>query len=69
MERYGRSFEFGLASRFYLFNKPLLSTLKMGPMGLSLFTRGRMSLIPTKIRQVDQLQAIIAKAREIGGAS
>jgi len=67
VEKYGRSFEFGLASRFYLFNKPL-AMLKMGPMGLSLFTHGRMSLIPTKIRQVDQLQAIIAKAREIGGA-
>ncbi len=23
VEKYGRSFEFGLASRFYLFNKPL----------------------------------------------
>ena len=69
VEKYGRSFEFGLASRFYLFNKPILSMLKMGPMGLSLFTHGRMSLIPTKIRQLEQLQAIIAKAREIGGAS
>lgn len=68
LEKYGRSFEFGLASRFYLFNKPL-AMLKMGPLGLSLFTRGRMSLIPTKIRQLDQLQAIIKKAKELGGAS
>ena len=43
VEKYGRSFEFGLASRYYLFNKPL-SMLKMGPMGLSMFTRGRMAL-------------------------
>lgn len=69
VEKYGRSFEFGLASRFYLFNKPILSTLKMGPLGLSLFTRGRMSLVPTRIRQVEQLQAIIQKARQIGGAA
>ena len=68
VERYGRSFELGLASRYYLFNKPL-AMLRMGPMGLSMFTRGRMSLIPTRIRQVEQLQAIIQKAREIGGAS
>jgi heterodisulfide reductase subunit C len=68
LDKYGRSFEFGLASRFYLFNKPL-SMLKMGPLGLSMFTRGRMSLIPTKIRQIDQLRAIINKARELGAAS
>jgi heterodisulfide reductase subunit C len=68
LEKYGRSFELGLASRFYLFNKPL-AMLKMGPLGLSMFTRGRMALIPTKIRQLDQLHAIIAKAKELGGAS
>lgn len=68
LDRFGRSFEFGLASRYYLFYKPM-SLLKMGPLGLSMFTRGRMALIPTTIRQVDQLQAIINKAREIGGAS
>ncbi|MBN2474426.1 MAG: 4Fe-4S dicluster domain-containing protein [Pirellulales bacterium] len=66
LDKYGRSFEFGLASRYYLFNKPL-SMLKMGPLGLSMFTKGRMSLIPTKIRQLGQLQAIIKKAKEMGG--
>lgn len=65
LDKYGRSFEFGLASRYYLFNRPF-AMLKMGPMGLSMFTRGRMSLIPTKIKKLDQLQAIIKKAREIG---
>jgi len=68
VERYGRSFELGLASRYYLLNRPM-AMLKMGPMGLSMFTRGRMSLRPTKIRQVDQLQAIIKKAKQIGGAA
>jgi len=66
LDKYGRSFEFGLASRYYLFNKPL-SMLKMGPLGLSMFTRGRMSLVPTRIRQLGQLQAIIQKARDLGG--
>ncbi|MGB2822418.1 MAG: 4Fe-4S dicluster domain-containing protein [Phycisphaerae bacterium] len=65
LDKYGRSFEFGLASRYYLFNRPL-AMLKMGPLGLSLFTRGRMSLVPTKIRRLDQLQLIIRKARELG---
>lgn len=67
LDKYGRSFEFGLASRYYLFNKPL-SMLRMGPLGLSMFTRGRMSLIPTKIRQLGQLQNIIQKAKQLGGA-
>jgi heterodisulfide reductase subunit C len=65
LERYGRSFEFGLASRYYLFNKPL-SMLRVGPLGLSMFTKGRMSLVPTKIRQVRQLHAIVNKARQLG---
>ena len=68
LDKYGRSFEFGLASRYYLFNRPL-AMLKMGPLGLSMFTKGRMSLIPTRIRQLDQLQAMINKARELGAAS
>ena len=35
---------------YYLLNKPL-AMLKMGPMGMSMFTRGRMALMPTKIQQ------------------
>jgi heterodisulfide reductase subunit C len=68
LNKYGRSFELGLASRFYLFNKPF-AMLKMGPLGLSMFTRGRMALVPTKIKHIEQLQAIIKKAKELGGAS
>lgn len=68
VEMFGRSFELGLASRYYLLNKPLAMP-KLMPMALSMFTRGRMSLIPTKIKKLDQLQAIIKKARELGGAS
>jgi len=68
VEKYGRAFELGLASRFYLFNKPL-AMLKMGPLGLRMFTRGRMALVPTKINRLDQLTAIINKAKELGGVS
>jgi heterodisulfide reductase subunit C len=64
LDKYGRSFELGLASRYYLLNKPF-AMLKMGPMGISMFTRGRMALLPTKIKKIDQLQAIIKKAREL----
>jgi len=67
VDRYGRSFEFGLASRFYLMHRPA-SALRMGPLGLSMFKHGRMSLRPTKIRGIEQLQTIIRKAKELGGA-
>ena len=65
VDRYGRSFEFGLASRFYLTHKPS-SLLRMGPLGLSMFHKGRMSLTPSRIRQIRQLRAIIDKAKQLG---
>lgn len=65
LEKYGRSYELGLASRFYLLNKPT-SLLQMGPMGLAMMSRGRMTFIPTKIRGTAQLRAIIHKAKELG---
>jgi len=68
VERYGRSYEFGIATLYLAVHKPL-SALKAGSMGLSMFTKGRLNILPTKIRHVEQLQAIIRKAREIGGAS
>ena len=64
VDKYGRSFEFGLATGYHLLNRPF-SMMKMGPMGLAMFTRGRMAILPTKIRQIDQLQAIIRKAKEL----
>jgi hypothetical protein len=36
-------------------------------MGLQLFTKGRMDLIPPKIKGVDQLKAILKKSKELGG--
>ena len=34
---------------------------------MKMFFRGRMALLPGKIRQVEQLQAIIRKAKELSG--
>jgi heterodisulfide reductase subunit C len=68
VDRYGRSFEFGLATRYHLLNRPL-KMMSMGPMGMAMLRRGRMALRPTRIRQIEQLQAIINKARELGGES
>lgn len=68
VEMFGRSWELGLAGWFYMRNKPL-AAMKMTKMGMGMFTRGRMGLLPTKIKKLDQLQAIIKKAREMGDKS
>ena len=64
VDKYGRSFEFGLATGYYLLNRPL-QALKTGPMGLAMLSRGRMALTPTRIKNIEQLQAIIRKAKEL----
>ena len=64
VDKYGRSFELGLATSYHLLNRPL-QAMKMGPMGFAMFSRGRMSLTPSKIKNVGQLQAIIRKAKEL----
>ena len=66
VDKYGRSYEAGLATGYHLLKrwKPL-EMMKMGPMGMKMFFRGRMALLPTKIRQIEQLQAIIRKAKEL----
>lgn len=68
VHKYGRSYEFGLASRYYLKRKPG-NLLRMGPLGLSMLRHGRMQLKPSKIQAIDQLRAIIDRADAIGGAS
>jgi heterodisulfide reductase subunit C len=67
VDKYGRSYEAGLASGYHLLHRPL-GMIKMMPMGLQIFARGRMAIRPTKIRQIDQLQAIIKKAKELTAA-
>jgi heterodisulfide reductase subunit C len=66
VEEYGRSFELGLATLYHLRHHPL-NAMKMATMGLDLLKRGRMTLKPSRIEQIDQLQAILAEAKKVGG--
>ena len=68
VESYGRSFEVGLATRYRLSHHPL-DMVKMAPMALGMLRRGRMDLTPNRIKGIDQLRAILDKAKEIGGVS
>ncbi len=67
VESNGRSFELGLATVFYLRHRPL-NAVGMAPMAVGMLRRGRMDVTPKKIRGIKQLQAILAKAKQLGGA-
>ncbi|MCP4168062.1 MAG: heterodisulfide reductase [Chloroflexi bacterium] len=68
VENYGRSFELGLATRYHLKHHPL-GAMKMAGLGLGMLRRGRMDITPNKIKNIDQLKAILAKAKELGNES
>ena len=61
---YGRSFEFGLATRHNLRHRPF-QLPSMVPMGLGMLTKGRMDLTPQSIEGLDQLRAILVRAVEL----
>lgn len=67
VESYGRSFEVGLATRYYLTHRPM-DMMKVAPFALGMLRRGRMDLTPTRIKNMDQLTAILKKAKELGGS-
>jgi heterodisulfide reductase subunit C len=67
VEAYGRSYEFGLATRHYLKHFPLRLP-GMAPMGLGMLTKQRMSTAPRRIEDIDQLKAILARAKELEAA-
>jgi len=68
VETYGRSYEFGLATRHYLKHYPLRLP-GMAPMGLGMLSKRRMDITPHRIEGIDQLHAILAKAKEVEAAS
>jgi heterodisulfide reductase subunit C len=68
IEHYGRSYEVGLVTRHYL--RHYATRLPgMAPMGIGMVTKGRMGFIPHKIRAIDGLRAILARADELEAAA
>lgn len=64
VENYGRSFEFGLAMRHYLKHFPLRMP-SMADMGIGMLSRKRMTVRPRRIKGIDQLKAILEKAKTL----
>jgi heterodisulfide reductase subunit C len=64
VENYGRSFEFGLATRHYLRHFPLRLP-GMASMGLGMLSKRRMDFAPKRIEGIEQLTAILKRAKEL----
>lgn len=64
VESYGRSHEFGLATRHYLKHFPLRMP-GMATMGLGMLTKKRLKMKPKRIAGVAQLTRILDRAKEL----
>jgi heterodisulfide reductase subunit C len=64
VENFGRSFELGLATRHYLKHYPLRLP-GMASMGIGMLTSKRMTIIPKRIKGLDQLKSILDKAKTL----
>lgn len=64
VESYGRSYEFGLATRHYLKHFPL-RVPGMANMGFGMLSKKRMEMTPNRIENIDQLKAILSCAKEL----
>jgi heterodisulfide reductase subunit C len=64
VEEFGRSFELGLASQHYMKHFPM-RLAKMAPMGMGMLSKKRMSLVPTRIKNIRQLKSILKRAKEL----
>jgi heterodisulfide reductase subunit C len=66
VEQYGRSYELGLATRYHLTHRPL-GKIRLGTFALDMLRRDRIALTPTSINKIDQLRAILNRAKELEG--
>jgi heterodisulfide reductase subunit C len=64
VERFGRSYEVGLAAGYQLIHNPIGSVNK-SMMGLDMLLKGRFKIIPGRINNMPQLTAILNEAKRI----
>lgn len=63
VQKYGRNYELGLGVKYFMKSNCVKLFTSAG-YGLSLIRRGRMGLLPKRIKRVSQVQAIIKRASE-----
>jgi len=64
--KYGRNHEISLMAEFMMRTRPF-GALREAPIGMKLMKQGRLPLAAHRIRDIDGLRRIIAKAEELGG--
>ena len=64
VRRYGRNFETGLLLRYYLKTNPL-KLFGLLPMGIQLLKKGRVSLRPSKIKNIAAINKILAASKQL----
>ena len=64
VNRFGRNHEMLLLILYHLRRKPL-DLLRMLPLGLALYRKGRVSLVPSKIRGIESIRTILEAARTL----
>lgn len=64
VENFGRSFELGLMSQHMIKHNPF-GVFKIADMGVGMVTKGRIGFTPKRIKGMDGLKAILAKAKEL----
>lgn len=64
LERYGRSFEFGLATRYHLTHQPL-NMIRKGGLGFKMIQKSRLRTTPERIRDIPQLTAVLNEAKRL----
>jgi heterodisulfide reductase subunit C len=63
--KYGRNYELGLGLKYFLSTDITKLLSNMG-YGLSMIRRGRLGIVPRRLKRVNQIRAIIKKANEFG---
>ena len=66
VEKYGRSFDFGLALRYHMTHNSM-SKVAWGTLTLKMYKKERMVTGPSKIKGMAKLTRILEKAKKIGG--
>ena len=66
VNKYGRNSETALMAGYMLATNPF-GAIGYAPIGLKLFTRGRLVLGKERIKGIDGLRRLIAKAQQLGG--
>ncbi len=68
VNRYGRNWELWLGIEYYLKTNPkALFSPELMKFAVRMMKRRRLGLAPTRIRRIDEVRAIVRKARAVGG--